>query len=1023
MSGIIIDSERFYSHIQHIYNVFSESSKNSQSSFKSLDAFVFIRGKYIQDNDESAQLKTSLFHEYLLSYDFADSIIFFSPKNIYFLVAAKKKMILESIKRPVGTTAPQIKIILRSTAEDNTPKIKNIIEDILEETHKSELSLGYIKKEKGLGKTVEEFYQVADDMKDIKLIDSPLLVDEIFQIKDKNELNIINIASKYSCYLLDYLNKEFENDVEEEKVITHEKIIGEIKKLIEKENFNKKFIEKNSKLKIDQTNIEVKNFPVIQSGGKYTWDPFKPSDSNKLTSDIIICKTFASYKEYNSQVIRTFMIDSDKTQQTQYKILLAAFDKMVTLIKEGIKAQTTFGEIYNKIKEFIIGKDETLSNSIPECMGYGIGIESSNEKLRITENCKIPVQKGMVIFIYLCLHNLNKKNKNYMMQLGDTICISENGEVINFTEKSPKGLNDIHYELQNNSEDKNEDDNNANLNAYSDNVRVTRHMGKRVDEKLINAEKRKEHQEQLLKEKNDEFKRRLREGENFLKSEAAVKKKDYSHLKCFDSIKNFPHDLKQGKILLDKKTFTVFLPIFKQMVPFHIGLIKNTSKSEDSSSHFTILRINFVIPMSGTDLGINENNNPVIVHEISYRYRDSISVQNLITQIKEMIKDYKAKEQEMKEKEDIIEQEKIIIRKEKKIFLQEMLIKPFISNKKVQGVLEAHMNGFRFISTKGERVDIIYKNIKHAFLQTCETELIVLVHFNLKNPILLGKKKVSDIQFYREIGTQADDLNMRGRGNDYDEYEMELKERKKIDNMNKEFIRFSKNVEEISDLKFDLPYRELEFTGVPHKSNVVLYPTQNCIISLGEIPFFVISINEIDIIYFERVSQSLKNFDMAFIFKDLSKPIKRITSIPMENLDMLKTWADENDIFFGEGLYNINWSNVMDSIKKDPDTFVKDGCWNFLADNMSDEEDEEEGDNPDPEYEEEEIESSESDYDDDEEEEIESEGEDEGDSALSEEGKSWDSLNKEAMKSDKEHAKKLKEEEKLKKNNKNKKKK
>jgi nucleosome binding factor SPN SPT16 subunit len=308
-------------------------------------------------------------------------------------------------------------------------------------------------------------------------------------------------------------------------------------------------------------------------------------------------------------------------------------------------------------------------------------------------------------------------------------------------------------------------------------------------------------------------------------------------------------------------------------------------------------------------------------------------------------------------------------------------------------------------------------------LQTCETELIVLVHFNLKNPILLGKKKVSDIQFYREIGTQADDLNMRGRGNDYDEYEMELKERKKIDNMNKEFIRFSKNVEEISDIKFDLPYRELEFTGVPHKSNVVLYPTQNCIISLGEIPFFVISINEIDIIYFERVSQSLKNFDMAFIFKDLSKPIKRITSIPMENLDMLKTWADENDIFFGEGLYNINWSNVMDSIKKDPDTFVKDGCWNFLADNMSDEEDEEEGDNPDPEYEEEEIESSESDYDDDEEEEIESEGEDEGDSALSEEGKSWDSLNKEAMKSDKEHAKKLKEEEKLKKSNKNKKKK
>ena len=52
------------------------------------------------------------------------------------------------------------------------------------------------------------------------------------------------------------------------------------------------------------------------------------------------------------------------------------------------------------------------------------------------------------------------------------------------------------------------------------------------------------------------------------------------------------------------------------MVPFHIGLIKNTSKSEDNN--YTILRINFVIPVSGNDLGIIENyNNPVFIREIS----------------------------------------------------------------------------------------------------------------------------------------------------------------------------------------------------------------------------------------------------------------------------------------------------------------------------------------------------------------------------------------------------------------------
>jgi len=1017
MSDIKIDSERFYTHIQHIYNVFGDSATKDQSNFKSLDAFVLVRGKYVQDNEEYFQLKTSQFHEYLLNYDFIDSIIFFSPKNIYFLVASKKKMILEAIEKPAGISAPDIKLILRSTVDDNTPKIKSIFEDILKEINKSEINLGYLKEEKGLGKTVDEFYKVTEEMNNIHLVDTPLMVDEIFQIKDKNEFNFINIASKYSCHLLNYLNKEFENDVEDEKNISHEKISSEIKKLIEKESIVKKFLEKNSKLKIEQSNLEVKNIPVIQSGGKYTWDPFKPSDSNKLASDIIICKAFASYKEYNSQVIRTFMIDSDKNQQTQYKILLAAFDKLISLLKEGEKNGTTFSEIYDQVKQFILSKDETLTNSIPECMGYGVGLESSNGYLRITENCKIPVQKGMVIFVYLCFDNLNKKNKNYMIQIGDTICINDSGEVINFTERCPKALNDIHYEFQNNSQDKDEESNNRNL--FDSNVRVTRHMGKKIDEKFINAEKRNQHQAQLLKEKNEDFARRLKDGEIFLKEETTVKKKNYLNLKCFDSYKEVPK-LQPGKIEINEKHSTIFLPIFKQMVPFHIGLIKNASKSEDN--HFSILRINFVSPISGNELGIIENNNPVIIREISYKFKDAGKVQSIINQIKEMIKKYKAKEQENKEKEDIIEQEKIIIRKEKRIILQELLIKPIITGKNTQGVLEAHTNGLRYISTKGEKVDIIYKNIKHAFLQTCETELTVILHFNLKNPILVGKKKLYDVQFYKDIGSQVEHLNARGVGNDYEEYEMELKERKKIESINKEFIRFANNVEELSEIKFDVPFRELEFTGVPFRSNVTLFPTQNCIISLGELPFFVITINEIDIIYFERVSQSLKNFDMAFIFKDLSRPIKRITAIPMENLDMLKTWADENDILFGEGLYNMNWPHVINSIKEDPETFIKDGCWNFLADNGSEDEDEEEGEDPDPEYEEEEYESSESDYDDDEEEEIESEGEDEGDSALSEQGKSWDSLSKEAIKADKEHAKKIKEEEKFKKNKKNKKK-
>ena len=148
------------------------------------------------------------------------------------------------------------------------------------------------------------------------------------------------------------------------------------------------------------------------------------------------------------------------------------------------------------------------------------------------------------------------------------------------------------------------------------------------------------------------------------------------------------------------------------MVPFHIGLIKNTSKSEDSN--YTILRINFNIPISGNELESIKEDNPVFIREVSYKFKDANYVLNLITKIKEMQKTFKAKEQEEKEKEDIIEQEKIIIRKDRKIVLMELNIKPSLLSKKSHGTLEAHVNGFRFNTNKSERVDIIYKNIKNC---------------------------------------------------------------------------------------------------------------------------------------------------------------------------------------------------------------------------------------------------------------------------------------------------------------------
>lgn len=71
----------------------------------------------------------------------------------------------------------------------------------------------------------------------------------------------------------------------------------------------------------------------------------------------------------------------------------------------------------------------------------------------------------------------------------------------------------------------------------------------------------------------------------------------------------------------------------------------------------------------------------------------------------------------------------------------------------MSGTLEAHTNGFRYSTMRQEeKVDVMYRNIKHAFFQPAEKEMITLVHFHLHNYIMVGTKKTKDVQFYVEVG-------------------------------------------------------------------------------------------------------------------------------------------------------------------------------------------------------------------------------------------------------------------------------
>jgi nucleosome binding factor SPN SPT16 subunit len=163
------------------------------------------------------------------------------------------------------------------------------------------------------------------------------------------------------------------------------------------------------------------------------------------------------------------------------------------------------------------------------------------------------------------------------------------------------------------------------------------------------------------------------------------------------------------------------------------------------------------------------------------------------------------REAERKELSDLVYQDSLIeIKGRRPPRLPDVHIRPTMEGKKVPGDLEIHVNGLRYQSAvrTDQRQDILFSNIKHLFFQPCDSELIVILHLHLHNPVMVGKKKTKEVQFYREVsdgGFEETGKNARRRMNygDEDELQSEQEERRRRVGLNKEFQAFAEKISEL----------------------------------------------------------------------------------------------------------------------------------------------------------------------------------------------------------------------------------
>lgn len=1024
MSEVSIDATVFHKRLSII-------QKNLASQDYPLSSLVFFVGAR---DDESTYKKSTILQLWLLGYEFSHTAIYITQDKCIILTSEGKAKHVKHLTTNPTTNSSTLEVWTRTKdTEHNKSLFKNLVDEI-KKNSSAEAKVGTITKDQFKGKFIDEWKEILDP-ENLEFEDAAVLVSKSVELKDSDEFNSTQLASKASIVMMDSFTNDMMVVVDEDLKTTNIDISDKLDKKIDSSKWvsklalGKKLLQSNKDFDLEQ--VDWCYSPIVQSGGEYDLKPSALSSEKRFVGDgVIIASLGLRYKNYCSNIGRTYLIDPTPEVSANYDILLELQNHITkNLLKDGSVAK----DVYSEAIKFIESKNPDLVSHFTKNAGWLTGLEFRDSTLVLNAKNDRKLINGQIFSLTIGFSNLlnekasNPKSKNYALLLTDTYKVSE-GEAILLTDYQ-KSKREITFNLKDDDKPSPVKKENGDEKVKSEkppkaerkppapepNSRILksklRHESVAADE--TNAEKARQEAQRRLHEK------RQQEGiARFSQADAT----DGSDLKpVFKKYESYvresqiPSSVRDLKIHIDYKNHTIILPISGRPVPFHINSFKNGSQNEEGDH--TYLRLNFNSPGAGgntskrTELPYEDSPDNQFVRSITFRSKDRQRLVDVYKAIQDLKKDSVKREAEKKQLADVVTQGNLIELKGSRVKKLELVfVRPTPDTKKIGGVLLIHENGLRYQSSfrADQKIDVLFSNIKHLFFQPCKDELIVIIHCHLKSPIMIGKRKTVDVQFYREASDMAFDetggRKRKYRYGDEDELQQEQEERRRKAMLDKEFRTFAEMISDASHgmLDLDIPFRELGFTGVPYRSAVFCMPTRDCLVSLIDPPYLVVTLEEIEIAHLERVQFGLKNFDLVFVFKDFSKPVVHINTIPMELLEDVKNWLTDVDIPYSEGQMNLNWGALMKQITSDPYGFFSDGGWLILTG----EGDSDEGDS---EEEESEFEASDDDPSD---EEVGSEEDDDSEAYSSDgsgsgseedeesEGEDWDELEKKAARED-----------------------
>ncbi|TPX50526.1 hypothetical protein SeMB42_g00678 [Synchytrium endobioticum] len=922
-----INAKLFHKRAIKYLSAWKDATASSKLDDFDFDCMVVAVGD--AGDEDSSYFKGTVVHNWLFGYEFPDTLVLVTPTKFTVLTSSKKAKYFEPLQTKAVENRVTLEILARPKDEKENADLLQTFINKIEGT-----KVGYFPKDRYTGKFLNEWNKVlAASERAIDKVDGTKSWSVVMAVKDEEEVKHLSTAAKLSSLVMkNYLYGTILQAIDKNKTVTHAALSESTEGLLEEEN-SKRLAALKIPNNIAMGDAEWCYPPIIQSGGKYDLKPSAQSDESPLNAGTVICAVGVRYNAYCSTIGRTLLFINDKKRAKHYTTLVELQKHLLSnVIKDGVKCS----DVQSEAQKFLEKANPELLHHLTLNLGSVIGIDFRDPNFTINAKTQRPLRNGMVLNLSVGFEKLesdlsDKQNKIYALFLADTVLITTEGCQL-LTDMN-KELKDINFNLR---DDPAKENGRASITSPKQ-----QKNSKVVSSKLRNDDRGDDQTDDVKKRDHQRVlsvKVQQAGLERFAEGDTGDKKAERATFRKYETYRNnaaMPPDVKNLQIVVDRRTQAIILPIFNQAVPFHITTLKNVTKSDEGE--YSYLRFNFITPGAGVRKESNkevfEDPNATFIRSLSYRSAEIGRFNEIHREVTELKKVSIKREAERAQLADLVEQDKLVeVKGKRPSRLAEVYARPQLEGKRAWGDLEIHTNGLRYVS----HGHVLFSNIQHLFFQPCQGELIVILHINLKHPIMIGKRKTKDVQFYRDVvDASFDETGNRKRRFNYgdeDELKAEQEERKRREQLDKEFKAFAEKISEASDRSVDVevPYRELGFQGVPFKQNVLMQPTQNCLVHLTEPPFLVVTMSDIEVAHLERVSFGLKNFDLVFVFKDFTKPVVHINTIAMSSLDTVKDWLNESDVSFSEGPVNLNWGPIMKTINEDPADFFRQGGWAFL---------------------------------------------------------------------------------------------